>query len=82
MSGDYNYTGTPVSTTKFLQLRNYKNVDTILEFLTEKCNDALEELLKKHALPRILEWPYPSIFNWPSNTAKTKKNEKLDNYIL
>src|SRR5277367_3141199 len=72
MSGDHNYIGTPVSTTKFLPLRNYENVDTILEDITEKCNDALEELLRKHALPRILEWPYPSIFNWPTITTKKK----------
>src|SRR5277367_6531365 len=72
MSGDYNYIGTPVSTTKFLHLRNYENVNNLLEILTEKCNDALEELLKEHAIPRILEWPYQSLFNWPHNAAKTK----------
>src|SRR5277367_2392607 len=72
MSGDHNYIGTPVSTTKFLSLRNYEDVATILEDLTEKCNDALEELLRKHALPRILEWPYSSIYNWPTITAKKK----------
>src|SRR5277367_6846338 len=75
MSGDYNYTGTPVSTTKFLHLRNYENVNNLLEILSEKCNDALEELLKDHALPRILEWPYPSIFNWPTILAKRKVGE-------
>jgi len=66
------YTGAPVSTTKFLRQQNYENVDTILEFLTEQCNDALEELLRMHALPRILEWPYQSIFYWPLVTTKKK----------
>src|SRR5277367_4107126 len=66
------YNGVPVSTTKFLHLQNYENVNTILENLTEKCNDALEELLKIHATPHILEWPYPSIFTWPNNAAKKK----------
>src|SRR5208282_1444972 len=43
----------------------------LLQYLTELCNDALEELLKKYALGRILEWPYQSIFNWPTITTKT-----------
>src|SRR5277367_3218052 len=66
------YNGVPVSTTKFLHARNYENIDTILEDLTGICNDALEELLKIHATPHILEWPYPSIFTWPNNAAKKK----------
>src|SRR5277367_5344745 len=72
MNFEPKYIGTPVRTTKFLPLRNYEDVNTFLEILTENCNDALEELLKEHAIPRILEWPYPSIFTWPNNDAKKK----------
>src|SRR5277367_943743 len=77
---DPTYNGAHVSTTKFLRTQNYEDVNTILESLTEKCNDALEELLTKHAIPRILEWPYQSIFNWPTITAK-KKNWIIKLYL-
>src|SRR5277367_6125410 len=72
IAADPTYNGSSVSTTKFLRAQNYEDVNTLLEILTENCNDALEELLKEHAIPRILEWPYQSLFNWPHNAAKTK----------
>src|SRR5277367_3781918 len=80
IAADPTYNGVPVSTTKFLALRNYEDVNAILESLTEKCNDALEELLTKHAIPQILDWPYQSLFNWPATTAK-KKNWIIKFYL-
>ena len=53
-------------------MQNYEDVNTLLEILTEKCNDALEELLTKHAIPRILDWPNQSLFNWPLVATKKK----------
>src|SRR5208282_3477488 len=46
MNFEPKYIGTPVRATKFLHLRNYEDVNTLMEILTENCNDALEELLK------------------------------------
>src|SRR5277367_152022 len=66
--------GVPVSTIKYLNPQNYEDINTLLEILTVQCNDALEELLKKHALPRILEWPNPTIFEWPISSQTKKKN--------